>query len=255
MSSFVLPSAISVAHDVLGQLLAADRLPDHEAAARLLGRLPGRAAEALGVLDQVALAAARADDVEVAALEAQRLGRQVAQVRDRLLRELRDVAHERLAAAAGALDVEQAVLPVAGQARARELVLAQQVDDLDALAGRLQAAAVAHDVADVDQALDDGCARGGRADARVLHGLAQLVVLDELAGALHGGQQRGLAVARRRLGLARVGGDLGAAHRLALVERRQLLIGALVLVALDALGLLLVRAAPRRRRRASRPRA
>ena len=119
-------------------------------------------------------------------------------------------------------------------------MLAQQVDDLDALAGRLQATAVAHDVADVDQALDDGRARGGRADAGVLHGLAQLVVLDELAGALHGGEQRGLAVARRRLGLARVGLDLGAVHLLALLERRQLLIGALVLVALDALGLGLV---------------
>ena len=67
----------------------------------------------------MALAAARAHDVEIAALEAQCLGRQVAQVRDRLLGELRDVLHERLAAAAGALDVEQAVLPVARQARAR----------------------------------------------------------------------------------------------------------------------------------------
>src|SRR4029077_1884573 len=135
---------------------------------------PGRAAEALGVLDQMPLAAARADDVELAPLEAQRLGRQVAQVLHRGLGELRDVAHERVTAAARALDVEQAVFPGAGQARAGELVLAEQVDDLDALAGRLQATAVAHDVADVDQALDDGCARGRRPDARVLHGLAQL---------------------------------------------------------------------------------
>ena len=35
-----------------------------------------------GVLDQLALAAARADDAEVAALEAGLLGREIAQVRD-----------------------------------------------------------------------------------------------------------------------------------------------------------------------------
>jgi hypothetical protein len=48
-----------------------------------------------------------------------------------------------------------------------------------------QRAALALDVADVDQALDDRGARGGRADPRVLHRLAQLVVVDELARGLH----------------------------------------------------------------------
>ena len=62
-------------------------------------------------------------------------------------------------------------------------------------------AAVALDVADVDQALDDRRARRRRADARLLHRLAQLVVVDELARGLHRAQQRRVGVAPRRLGL------------------------------------------------------
>ena len=60
---------------------------------------------------------------------------------------------------------------------------------------------VALDIADVDQPLDDRRARRRRADARVLHRLAQLVIVDELAGGLHRAQQRGVGVAPRRLGL------------------------------------------------------
>ena len=48
----------------------------------------------------------------------------------------------------------------------------------------------------------------GRADARVLHRLAQLLLVDELAGGLHRRQQRALGVAARRLGLLLLGGDL-----------------------------------------------
>ena len=57
---------------------------------------------------------------------------------------------------------------------------------------------------------------------RLLHRLAQLLVVDQLAGGLHRGEQRRLGVARRRLrhlGLA-LGGQ--AADGLALLELRQL---------------------------------
>src|SRR2546430_11270284 len=42
--------------------------------------------------------------------------------------------------------------------------------------------------------------RGWRADTRVLHRLAQLVVIDELAGRLHRPEQRRVTVAPRRFG-------------------------------------------------------
>ena len=99
------------------------------------------------------------------------------------------------------LDLGQPVLPVAGQRRRGQRVLAEQADHVQALLGAHQRAAVALDVADRDQALDDRRARGRRADARVLHRLAQLVVVDELAGGLHRAEQRGVGVAPRRLGL------------------------------------------------------
>ena len=80
-------------------------------------------------------------------------------------------------------------------------MLAEQADHVQPLLGRDQRAPVALDVADVDQPLDDRRARRRRADARVLHRLAQRLVVDELAGGLHRAEQRGVAVAPRRLGL------------------------------------------------------
>jgi hypothetical protein len=53
----------------------------------------------------------------------------------------------------------------------------------------------------LDEAFDGGRARGRRAEAARRHGFAQFLVLDQLAGALHGRQQRGFGEARRRLGL------------------------------------------------------
>ena len=86
-------------------------------------------------------------------------------------------------------------------------------------------AAVALDVADVDQALDDRRARGRRADARVLHRLAQLVVVDELAGGLHRAEQRRVGVAPRRLGLLLVATSTSRVSTgLALLELGQLLV-------------------------------
>ena len=84
------------------------------------------------------------------------------------------------------------------------------------------ARAVALDVADVDQALDDRRARGRRADPRFLHRLAQRLFVDELAGGLHRAEQRGVRVAPRRLGLLLLGVGLARVDRLALLELRQL---------------------------------
>ena len=139
------------------------------------------------------------------------------------------------------------VLPVAGHPRRRQRVSVEQPDHVQALLGADERAPVALDVADVDQPLDDRRARGGRADPRVLHRLAQLVVVDELAGRLHRREQRRVGVAPRRLGLLLLRGDLERPRRLALVELRQRLVGALVVVgARPVLEALAVDAAPAR---------
>jgi hypothetical protein len=78
-----------------------------------------------------------------------------------------------------------------------------------------------------DQAFDHLRARGRRAQALLGHRLAQLVVVDQLARAFHRAQQRGLVVARRRLGLQRLHVHALGAHLLALLHRHQ--VGVLVL--------------------------
>ena len=109
-------------------------------------------------------------------------------------------------------------------------MVAEQADHVHALLGDDQRAAVALDVADLQQALDDRRARGRRADPGFLHRLAQLLVVDELAGRLHRVEQRAVGVAPRRLGLLGVGRDPVDLRLLALLELRQLLVGALVVV-------------------------
>ena len=105
--------------------------------------------------------------------------------------------------------LRQAVLPLAGQPGRGQRVLAEQADHVHALLGDDQRAAVALDVADLEQALDDRRARRGRADPGILHRLAQLLVVDELAGGLHRAEQRAFGVAARRLGLLLLSADLG----------------------------------------------
>src|SRR5262249_53214281 len=112
-----------------GQLLAGLRLPDDEAAAGILAR-PARVA--LAVLDDVA-PADRARP-EVRPRDADVLERRVEDA-DRLAGELGDVLHELLAALLALLDRRQTVLPVAGQRRRGQRVLAEQPDDVDALLG------------------------------------------------------------------------------------------------------------------------
>src|SRR4051794_40183285 len=152
-----------LARDRRAEVLARLRLPDDEAAARILAR-PARVA--LAVLDDVVPAdRARA---EVRARDAHVLELGVELVHGRV-GEARDVAHELPAGLAAVLDVGQALLPVAGQPRRGQRVLAEQAHDVEALLGGHERAAVALDVADVDEPLDDRRARRRRADARVLH--------------------------------------------------------------------------------------
>ena len=133
-------------------------------------------------------------------------------------------------------------------------MLAEQPDHVQALLGRHQGAPVALDVADVDQPLDDRRARRRRADARLLHRLAQLLVVDELAGRLHRPEQRRVGVAPRRFGLLALGSRSSRVSTVSpCLELGQLLVGALVLLAFRRGARR--RRRPRRRRRASRGRA
>jgi hypothetical protein len=124
------------------------------------------------------------------------------------------------------LHLRQLVFPLAGEFGLAQLLhaqAAQQRHQLEGLGRGNQLAALAQHVLLVDQAFDGGRARGRRAQALLLHRLAQLVVFHELAGAFHRAQQRRFAVARGRprlqaLGLRRLG-----AHHLARLHRHQVL--------------------------------
>ena len=203
--------------DVLERLVARDRapvllLPERVAAARIVLAVIRVAAVALGVLDDLALAARGGAGRERLALDLEVVALLVGEPRDHLAREPVDLGAEVLGPLLAALDAVEALLPAAGQLGARQQVVAEHLDEADALLGRAQAAALALDVLGVDQPLDRGGARRRRADARVLHRLGGLVVVDELAGGLHGAQERALRVAARRLGalgerLGREAGD------------------------------------------------
>ena len=131
---------------------------------------------------------------------------------------VRDFAHEVGAGELAALHAGELGFPFAGELRAAEffhLQAAQQSHELGGLGGGHEFSAFAQHVFFGEQALDDGRARGGRAQAFFLHGGAQLFVVDELARAFHGAQQRGFAVARGRAGLQRADVHGFIAHHLA----------------------------------------
>src|SRR5579875_2018410 len=176
------------------KLLTGLALPDHESAARVLAR-PARVA--LAVLVDVVAAHRTRPQVRARDADVLELG---VELGDGRLGEFDDVAHERLARVRPGLDLGQPALPVAGERGRGERVLSEQADDVEALLGYDQRAPVALDVADLEQPLDDRRAGRRRADPGVLHRLAQLLLLDELAGRLHRGQQPRLGVAARRLG-------------------------------------------------------
>src|SRR6478672_1215975 len=198
------------------------RLPDDEAAAGVLAR-PARIP--LAVLGD--LASADRARAELRPRDAHIFERLVELVHG-LVGKAGDVAHELLARVFAALDLAQPVLPAAGQFRRGQRVRVEQADHVEPLLGRDERAPVTLEVADRDQALDDRRARRRRADPRLLHRLAQLVVVDELARGLHRPQQRRVGVAPRRLGLLLGGRDLARVDVLALLELGEGLVATLV---------------------------
>ena len=196
------PAGDQLARDGGRQGLARLGLPDHEPAARILARPAG---EALAVLDDV-VAADRARP-EVGARDAHLLELRV---------ELETVEPANFAMSAMKRSRSSSPCSIRPSRCSQSPVIdgevrawsCEQADHVQALLGGDQRAAVALDVADVDQALDDRRARGRGADPGLLHRLAHLVVVDELACGLHRAQQRGVGVAPRRLGDLLLGADL-----------------------------------------------
>src|SRR5262249_33583485 len=211
------------ARDRNRQLLARFGLPDHEAAAGILAR-PARIA--LAVLGD--LVPAHRTRPELGPRDPHVLQLRL-ELPDGLLGEAGDVAHEVLARVLPALDLAEAMLPAARQAGRGERVRVQQPDHVQALLGGHQRPRVALQVGNLDQALDDRRAGGRAADARGLHRLAELIVLHQLAGGLHGPQERRVAVAPRRLGFLALARDVNRVDLLAALQLRQLLVGILLL--------------------------
>ncbi len=128
-----------------------------------------------------------------------------------------DVLHERAALQLAVLHLLQAVLPVArelGAAEGGKPDFAQQVNEVHAAAGGNELLAIAHNVLLRDEPFDDGGARSGGTQPALLHGVGELVVLHQLAGGLHGGEQGGFRVSGRGLGLVLHGLCADGAHRL-----------------------------------------
>ena len=148
----------------------------------------------------------------------------------------RDVLHEGLAAELALLHLGELVFPVAGEfglGQVFDRQAAQQRHQLKGLGRGAQLAAFAQDVLLGDQAFDHLRAGGRRAQALLGHGLAQLVVVDQLARAFHRAEQGGLGVARRRLGLQRVDADMLVGHLLAGLHRHQVGVFVLRFLAVD----------------------
>src|SRR5205085_5127796 len=140
----------------------------------------------------------------------------------RRAREALDLLHELAAVAGAVLDVGEALLPAARQLGRGERVRLEHRDHLEALRRRLEVLADALHVLAPDQRLDRLGPGRGSAEAALLHRLAELLVVDELAGRLHRGEERRLGVAGRRLRLLRLAGRCYAADALALLDRREL---------------------------------
>ena len=178
-----------------------------------------RAAEAAVFLLQRAGAALRALHVQFAEVTLHCVALEVAGARDDVARQVADAGHEDVPAQAAGLHLLEPALPFAGELGLGQGVHAegaQERDERGALGRGVQLAAVAQDVFVLQEALDDGGAGGRRAEALGGHGGAQLLVLHELAGALHRGEQRGLVVAGGRLGLEFPGFDVRHAGGLTL---------------------------------------
>ncbi len=132
--------------------------------------------------------------------------------------------HENRQIPLAALDALELGLPLAGHGGAFD-VRVDDFDEADALVRRLQGLALAHDVLAAEESLDDLGSRGRRAEARLFHGLGKLLVVQGLAGRLHGREERRLGEALRRPGLLGHGAHVPHVLRLALGKaRRQILV-------------------------------
>src|SRR3990170_2651359 len=102
------------------------------------------------------------------------------------------------------LHLPELVLPVSGKFRRGDLSDAKVLErehQRERLGGWLQFAPDAVQVILEDEPLDDGGARGRCSEPLLAHGLAKVLILDELACALHRRKQSGLGEARRWPGL------------------------------------------------------
>ena len=118
--------------------------------------------------------------------------------------EVADFLHESVALEASGLHFLQLVFPLAGQfgrAKGVDLDFAQCGDEFDALGRGGEFSAFAADVLLGEEPFNDGCPGGGRAESSLAHGFAQFLVLNELARALHGGEEGAFVEAGGRLGL------------------------------------------------------
>ena len=143
---------------------------------------------------------------------------------DHLARLVHDMAHELVATEATMFHFPELVFPFAGELRRADFVdleLFQREQERESFGRRLQFAAVAMQVFLSQQTLDGGGAGGRGAEAALGHGLAQFLVLDQFAGAFHGGQQCGFREARWRLGGLGLDLDILCPDALVLFQRRQ----------------------------------
>ena len=121
---------------------------------------------------------------------------------DDLLGEVPDLAHELLTRQLPSLHLLQLIFPVARHLRLRQLLHTEAIEQLHqrkCFRRRDKLASIAMDIRLVDQTFDGRRARGRRAETAITHRLAQFIVFDCLARALHRAEQRRFRVARRRL--------------------------------------------------------
>ena len=128
---------------------------------------------------------------------------------------LGDFVHEGIAIELAALHLSELEFPLAGELGHRELGYAQapqQREQLEGLGGGDEIAAFADQVVLVDQTFDHLRPGSRRAKSLGAHGFAQIFIVNQLACAFHGRQQRGFVKARgrsggQRDGVDRMGGD------------------------------------------------
>ena len=113
------------------------------------------------------------------------------------------MAHELFTGELAALQLRQLVFPFTGEFRRSQFAdaeAAQQCNQGKSLGGGQQIAPLAVQIDLRDQVLDDLCPRRRRAEAAPGHRRAQFLVVQQLAGAFHRGEQGGFVKTRGRTG-------------------------------------------------------